>query len=802
MKKHSHLFILTALFFITACNNKPTPNTVKLACNINTFDAPISCISQSPGEDHKLYLGQEDGCFIINKGNNSQTYSINSNRRIYDILEYNKDSLFIGTRDAGLKLLDPSSGQVRSYAIKDKHLNYSVYSIARDRKNQILYLGTSNGLYQLNLQDKDSCRELPPIKLRQDGKSCGINKVLIKKQTLYVASERGLYILHHTDKGFSRPILDSATNNISIYNDTVYALLENAIVKVAPDQTKQLMRKGKFHLYVQSPDKAEWFVTSHSILYQKGRQSLTYELPDGISLTAKQVGLIGKDFLYLACKEALYSFALRQHSANTGNNVVAVSDKKTGDSIYFITDDLKLHQYKFIYNHPEYKSRSLGLIKGLDIAGNDIVKFIETKPRTFYLATRTTLYKIRHNKAEKILHFSDLKGQDNITALYYSPIEKRLYLGTRKYLGIVNETGEHAITTIPVISKAGIKDTVDAYITGICENSDSLYAVTLNKGLYGKSLNKKPESFRQIRDLSDYESTYDVMAYGKDIYLHTSQGLVNKTTSDLLPIKHVKAISGVLEKNPNEGFFILYYYGLSFNNLGNSQPSSPLFSDLAFHKSCIAVNGRKAVLGCKSGLFLFDGKSELTPISTEEKGNTIPVFYWIITLLVLVATIVLFYLLKRKRQLAQKASEPYLDEKRIISDNMEPPSEQLQEQIQAIDKKVKSLFDTLGNRRTEGEENLRQELKQDCLNFADQYPELSKLSFMKRRGRERYFITLLLLMDDIDANVISRVLDVDQSTVTRHKYNVRKEIEQLYPEQNFDDPIIGLLYERVNTRKK
>ena len=41
----------------------------------------------------------------------------------------------------------------------------------------------------------------------------------------------------------------------------------------------------------------------------------------------------------------------------------------------FITDDLRLHLYKFVYNHPEFKSKSLGKIEGLDIVGNDIIKF-------------------------------------------------------------------------------------------------------------------------------------------------------------------------------------------------------------------------------------------------------------------------------------------------------------------------------------------------------------------------------------------------------------------------------------------
>lgn len=53
------------------------------------------------------------------------------------------------------------------------------------------------------------------------------------------------------------------------------------------------------------------------------------------------------------------------------------------------------------------------------------------------------------------------------------------------------------------------------------------------------------------------------------------------------------------------------------------------------------------------------------------------------------------------------------------------------------------------------------------------------------------------MIEDIDAAIISRVLDVDQATVTRHKYNVRKEIEQLYPDGEFDCKVINLLYDRI-----
>lgn len=446
-----------------------------------------------------------------------------------------------------------------------------------------------------------------------------MNKVVIKEKRLYVASEQGLFVVRNLETDFKRPVIDSLVTNVSVYNDTVYALLENSVFKIAPDGKKTFVHKGRCYLYAQGPDKDEWFISANSILYVKDGYTLKYDLPNGVSTIARQIGFMGKDFLHLACKEAMLSFALRQNSADLDNNVLAVSDKRTGDSIFFITDDLRLHLYKFVYNHPEFKSKSLGKIEGLDIVGNDIIKFLETSPNTFFLATRKKLYKIKSNRAECLLQFSNTKEQNNITSLYYSTAEHCLYVGTREYLGIIDEQQDHIVTSIPVVSDKGEKDTIDAYITGICENEDSIYVTTLNKGLYGRPLNRPQESFWQIRDLSGYESVYGVIVNGRNKYLNTSLGIVNEENATLLPVKHVKSISGALEKNPNEGFFILYYYGMSFKGLDDAGVPEPLFCDLAFSKPCIAVNGRKAVLGCKSGLFLFDGKSGLLPILIEKK---------------------------------------------------------------------------------------------------------------------------------------------------------------------------------------
>lgn len=52
------------MFCLTGCKDALVPKPIKLTCNINTFDAPISCISRSTADADKLYIGQEDGCII------------------------------------------------------------------------------------------------------------------------------------------------------------------------------------------------------------------------------------------------------------------------------------------------------------------------------------------------------------------------------------------------------------------------------------------------------------------------------------------------------------------------------------------------------------------------------------------------------------------------------------------------------------------------------------------------------------------------------------------------------------------
>lgn len=52
-------------------------------------------------------------------------------------------------------------------------MNYSVYSMALDDDKQCLYVGTSNGLFRLNLKDGSTSHELTPIQLGNVVKTVG-----------------------------------------------------------------------------------------------------------------------------------------------------------------------------------------------------------------------------------------------------------------------------------------------------------------------------------------------------------------------------------------------------------------------------------------------------------------------------------------------------------------------------------------------------------------------------------------------------------------------------------------------------
>ena len=129
----------------------------------------------------------------------------------------------------------------------------------------------------------------------------------------------------------------------------------------------------------------------------------------------------------------------------------------------------------------------------------------------------------------------------------------------------------------------------------------------------------------------------------------------------------------------------------------------------------------------------FDGKSGLLPILIEKEEMSYAL-YIILSIAVLLSAFLALFLLKRRKRETRKA---LMDKKRINPDDVGMNGEELEMDVHEVAKKVKTLFDALGYRKTEGEDKMRQELKQVCLDFADKYPELGKLSFYENEGEKK-----------------------------------------------------------------
>lgn len=222
MMRHCMFSIIGLIFFVfVACHKHSEQREFELSCNTNTFDAPISCISQSSVNHDKIFIGLEDGSIIEKNKNNWKANSLASNHRIYDILEHANGLLFVGSRDAGLKLLTTGTKSTQSFGIEGKNLNYSAYSIAKDSIKHVLYVGTSNGFYTLDLSNNAPSDKLTPIALGNSTQDFGVNKIILKNQTLYIASDLGLFIVADFNKDTQNPVIDTSVKNITLDNDTV-----------------------------------------------------------------------------------------------------------------------------------------------------------------------------------------------------------------------------------------------------------------------------------------------------------------------------------------------------------------------------------------------------------------------------------------------------------------------------------------------------------------------------------------------------------------------------------------------------
>lgn len=654
--KNLFFFIGMAVLLLASCRRPQKSAGLELDCTVNTYDAPISAVIKSRISDEGLYVGLENGQIIKKTGNSNISFSSGKKTRIYDILEKGDDSLFVGTRDGGLKLLivkNDSYIPVRTFQIEQKSDNYSVYTLAI--QHNILYAGTSNGLFKLDLGNLTTPDTLQYVSLPGLGKFSVINKIIGKEDHLYMATNSGLFSIQ-TSKDIPSLILESCVNHITLDKDTIYALRDDQITKLYKEKDTIVQKKiidGRYYSFERGKDGNIWILGNHCLLYGE----ISHDLPNGISSQGKQIAMIDDNFYYVAYREELLAFALHQNTSGIGGSVIAVSDKSDKDEVYFITNDLRLHKYLFDKNAGQ-KSESLGYIRNLDIS-DGVVRLTIAGDDGLFFATKKDIYHIKDNTAKCIRSYGK-KDHNGINALYYSDEEQRLYIGTRCYVGYLDnrvELSSNAVKPIPVVVN-GIVDTTDLYITDIFQDSEkTIYVSTLNKGLFSRK--KGEANTEKAWDSEKYGSTFGMTINGKDVLLNTSSGIIlndNVEVLDFLDNKDIKSISSDIN---GSDFFILNFGGLTTQSLRGSDldkrttlPS--LFRDITFDKTRICVDGNRALLGCKSGLFLYKN-SKLSPIEIEkEKDNTL-LYGAIISFIVLVILgSALFYRYNTKQQKDRK----------------------------------------------------------------------------------------------------------------------------------------------------
>ena len=613
-----NLKIFFLVFFGLGACTSPFSKPNELTHIKYTFNASISSINQ--GKD-VLYIGLENGDLIIKDKDEQKRFSAGNNR-IYDVFAYRPDSLFIGIRDEGLKLITFRNGQYQisqEYTIKGKDHHYAVYHITADRSGQILYLASSNGCYRLNLQNSPAPGELTPFLLNSSSHS-GINKIIRYKDTLYIAADSGFYAYsQHQTKELLK---GKRIHNLSLAQDTIYALTENAIVKKSLYHYPLVKISSPKYYACEKSEDTEWFLAKDYLIYQKGNQYCKYLLPGGISIKGKQISLMTRDYFYVAYREELVAFPKHQNLSGKVASVIAVTPKKNdGDLIYFLTSDLRLHSYSF--SSSSYQSKALGKIKNLQLE-NDIIKFIQTGKDIFYLATDKSLYKIKNREALLVKRFGDKENNDFRSLLYTTG--KKLYVGTRRDLSFIRTEEEgDSLHPIPILIK-GTLENKDLYVTDMLEDKDhTIYFTTLNKGLFKKG----PEDtvFSKISVVEKRGSALGLMSHLGKLTILTSQGIyrLNGDSLSYLPVPDERYVRSIQCDPDASDCLVLYYHGLLSGpiNAADRNPDLDIvsFKDIPFDKTRIALSPQKTILGSRFGLFEYKDNHSLKPIAIEEETD-------------------------------------------------------------------------------------------------------------------------------------------------------------------------------------
>ena len=208
MKTPCPIFVFACCLLINVSCTWSRQANNDLIFSVSDFKVPISCISSSAeGNDSILLIGFENGTIIRAniRTDEKKVLSTNFNftGRVYDIVQEEKDTLWLGVRNHGLLKFfyrKDSLLFLKRYTIKYLNEHYSPYDIERDEEGT-LFIGTSSGMYRLRKEERnDSLLKVLYFPYESDNNSESldfrVNQVKVYGNSVFCSTDNGLVVLN------------------------------------------------------------------------------------------------------------------------------------------------------------------------------------------------------------------------------------------------------------------------------------------------------------------------------------------------------------------------------------------------------------------------------------------------------------------------------------------------------------------------------------------------------------------------------------------------------------------------------
>lgn len=262
---------------------KSYQNKTLLSIN-NTNKKPIEGVYGEPQSDYIIYDDESTKCY---HRRTKLSYSF-SKASLKDVCFVNSNEIFIGTNVGVFKVLLSEHGKFSLEAIPD--LRMRIYSLAFDKKNEILYVSSAIGLLKLKGNKVE--------KILYNNQDVFSEKIAADGENLYILSRQyGILKLNNRNEFTSielkRSNPDKLIKNINFYKNTIIASTHDGLFQF--DQKGNILQQyhttyGFFNKKIYQYSIAENILwVSHSGGVQEIKLDKTIVKSDSISIRLKEV---------------------------------------------------------------------------------------------------------------------------------------------------------------------------------------------------------------------------------------------------------------------------------------------------------------------------------------------------------------------------------------------------------------------------------------------------------------------------------------------------------------------------------